>query len=53
MHGTSNVVRYVDSQQAKIFNLYRNTKYTSKLLRTNAAICATHEQCWMNVYVAV
>jgi len=29
MHATSNIVKYVDAQQAKIVNLYRNTKYKS------------------------
>ena len=47
MHARSNIVKYVDAQQAKIVNLYRNAKY--KLLRTNAAICFTYAQCWIHV----
>jgi len=36
MHGVNNNVKFVNAQQAKIINLYKNTK--DKLLRTNDAI---------------
>ena len=36
VHGVNNNVKFVNAQQAKIVNLYKNTK--RKLLRTNDAI---------------